>query len=78
MLHIPQSKNEARSIYMGGIYAVLTNLPYPENNDVQEHACIKIDKIIKRYLYSSGIYLEVPDISLYEKGSHKGDTIHES
>ena len=65
-------------VYLEGIHAVLTNLSYPEIIDVQEHSCIKIDKIIKRYLYSSRIYLEVPDISLYEKGSNKGETIHES
>ena len=30
MLNIPQNVNEARSIYLEGKYAVLTNLPYQE------------------------------------------------
>ena len=77
MLHIPQSMNEAISIYLEGKHDVLNNLPYPEIIDVPEHSYINIDKIIKYNLYSDGQYLEVPDISFYEKGLHKGNTINE-
>ena len=76
MLNIPQNMNEARSIYLEGKHAVLTNLPYPEINDLNEHSYINIDEIIKHYLYSGGTYLEVPDISFYEKGLHKGGSVN--
>ena len=76
MLNIPQNMNEARSIYLEGKHDVLTNLPYPEINNINEHLYVDIDEIIKHYLYSGGPYLEVPDISFYEKGLHKCSSVN--
>ena len=67
-LNIPQKVSEARSINLEGKYAVVTNFPYLEINDINEHSYVNIDEIVIHYLYSSGQYLEVPDISFYEKG----------
>ena len=71
MFNIPQNVNEARSIYLEGKHDVLTNLPYPEINDINDHSYDDIDEIVKHYWYSGGQYLEVPDISFYEKSLHK-------
>ena len=67
MLYIPQNTNESKSIYLEGKHVVLTNLPYPEINDVNENSYVNIDEIIKHYLYSGGQYLDVSDISYYER-----------
>ena len=65
MLKIPQNMHDARSIYLEGKHAVVTNLPYPEINDIDEHS-------------SGRQYFEIPDMSFYKKGLHKkGDTINE-
>ena len=71
ILNFPQSVNEARSNYLERKHDVLTNLPYPEINDINDHSYDDIDEIVKHYWYSGGQYLEVPDISFYEKSLHK-------
>ena len=77
MLNIPQNVNEARTIYLGRKHAVLTNLPYREINDIGDHSNVDIDEIVKHYLYSGGQYLEVPDISFYEKKTFTGNSVNE-
>ena len=77
MLSIPQNMTTARSTYIEGKHAVIPNLPHPHIQDFHEHSYVNIEEIIKHYLYSGGDYLEVPNITFYQKGLDQESNINE-
>ena len=77
MLSIPQNMSVARSTYIEGKHAVIPNLPHPQIQDFHDHSYVNIEEIIKHYLYSGGDYLEVQNITFYQKGLDKAYNINE-
>ena len=69
MLSIPQNMSVARSTYIEGKHDVIPNLPH-----FHDYSYVNIEEIIKHYLYSSGDYLEVPNITFARKGFTKPQT----
>ena len=63
---IPQTIQQARSLYKDGKYALIPNLPHPTIHKLSSHSFVYIEDIVKDFLFSGGDYLEVPPSSFYD------------